>query len=54
MTGNIGKKHLGSNFDDFLIDENILEKCTTAAEIRVEHWKNEQDKGDRSPKKTKD
>jgi antitoxin HicB len=53
MAENINKRHLGSNFDDFLKGENALDKGTSVAKKRIEDWKNEQDKTDRSIQKTK-
>ena len=34
----MGKKHIGSRFDDFLAEEAILEETTAAAIKRVTAW----------------
>lgn len=39
---NINKEHIGSDFDDFLAEDNsleTLEKCTSVAKKRVEEQK---------------
>ncbi len=35
----INQKHIGSNFDDFLEEEGILEECKAVATKRVEGCK---------------
>lgn len=35
-------KHIGSDFDDFLKEEGILEECENEAHKRVEKWLKEQ------------
>jgi hypothetical protein len=37
------KKHIGSNFDDFLEEEGILEECKEEAAKRVLVWQLEQE-----------
>lgn len=54
MTENINQEHIGSNFDDFLAEENTLEKCTSVAKKRVQEWKNELETKDTLVNKSKD
>jgi predicted XRE-type DNA-binding protein len=35
---NVGKKHIGSSFDDFLAEEAMLEEATAVAIKRVIAW----------------
>lgn len=37
------KKHIGSNFDDFLQEESLLENATAVAVKRVIAWEIEQE-----------
>ena len=39
----MNKKHVGSNFDDFLAEEAILEEATATAVKRVIAWQIEQE-----------
>lgn len=39
----MSKKHIGSNFDDFLADEALLEEATATAVKRVIAWQIEQE-----------
>ena len=39
----MGNKHIGSNFDDFLAEEAILEEATATAIKRVIAWQIEQE-----------
>ena len=39
----MSKKHVGSNFDDFLAEEAILEEATATAVKRVIAWQIEQE-----------
>lgn len=39
----MGNKHMGSNFDDFLAEEAILEESTATAMKRVIAWQIEQE-----------
>lgn len=39
----MGNKHIGSNFDDFLVEEALLENATATAMKRVIAWQIEQE-----------
>ncbi|HCG51860.1 MAG TPA: Fis family transcriptional regulator [Betaproteobacteria bacterium] len=39
----MGNKHIGSNFDDFLAEEGLLEDATATAMKRVIAWQIEQE-----------
>lgn len=39
----MGNKHIGSNFDDFLVEESFLEDATATAMKRVIAWQIEQE-----------
>lgn len=39
----MGNKHIGSNFDDFLAEEALLEEATATAMKRVIAWQIEQE-----------
>ncbi len=39
----MGKKHIGSSFDDFLEEEGLLEECTESATKKVLSWKIKQE-----------
>jgi DNA-binding Xre family transcriptional regulator len=46
------KKHIGSNFDDFLKDESLLERSTAVAVKRVIAWQIEREMAKQNLTKT--
>lgn len=52
MTESINEEYIGSDFDGFLAEDNILEKCTSVAKERVDDWKSNQENSGCSIDKT--